>query len=145
MSLRVLLWYLLCGVVMAACPHAASSQERPSSRTTIPAGTSAVISVPTDGELYFGKDKITQAEIPDRLKEAFKDKPQEGRIVYIKAGLDVKYKTVVSVIDTIRAAGFDQIALVANDDSASKSQAKPTTGSAGKSRKARRRRQIQRP
>jgi biopolymer transport protein ExbD len=106
---------------MSVSSHLVLSQERPSTTcTTTSTYTSAVISVPRDGEFYFGTDRITQAEIPDRIKGVFKDKPPEGRVVYIRAGLDVSYKTVVSVIDTIRAAGFDQIALVTNADSGSK-------------------------
>ena len=145
MSRRVILWYLLCGVAMAASPHPASSQERPpAARPATPADASAVISVPRDGEFYFGTDKITQAEIPDRLKGAFKDKPPEGRVVYIRAGLDVSYKTVVSVIETIRGAGFDQIALVTSADPGPKPRAKSRTGGAGKGKKARRRRHTHR-
>ncbi|HEX8174948.1 MAG TPA: biopolymer transporter ExbD [Pyrinomonadaceae bacterium] len=145
MSRRFILWYLLCGIVIAASPHFVLSQERPiTARAATPADNSAVISVPRDGEFYFGMDKITQAEIPDKLKGAFKDKPPEGRVVYVKAGLGVTYKTVVSVIDTIRAAGFDQIALVTNADSGSGLRAKSRTRGAGKGRKARGRRHTRR-
>ncbi len=145
MSRRVILWYLLGGIVMAASSHLALSQERPSTtRATTSTDTSAVISVPRDGEFYFGMDRITQAEIPDRLKGAFKDKRPEGRVVYIRAGLDVSYETVVSVIDTIRGAGFNQIALVTNADSGSKPQAKSPTGGAGKGKKVRGRRHTHR-
>ena len=144
MSRRVILCYLLRGIVMAASSHLVLSQESPTTPpTTTSTDTSAVISVPKDGEFYFGMDKITQAEIPDRLKVVFKDKPKSAQIVYIRAGLDVSYKTVVSVIDTIRAAGFEQIALVTNANSGSKLQAKSLTGSAGKSKKVRRRAVLQ--
>jgi biopolymer transport protein ExbD len=144
MSRRAILWYLLGGIAMAAPPHPALSQERPSTRATTSTDASAVISVPRDGEFYFGMARLTQAEIPDRLKSAFKDKPQEGQVVYIRAGLDVSYKTVVSVIDTIRGAGFKQIALVTNVDSGSKPQAKSPTGGAGKGKKVRGRRHTHR-
>lgn len=131
--------------MVVASSHVALSQERPpTTRDTTSADTSAVISVPRDGEFYFGTDRITQAEIPDRLKGAFADKPPEGRVVYIRAGLDVSYKTVVSLIDTIRGAGFDQIALVTNDDSGSKPQAKSRKGGAGKGKKVRARRPTRR-
>jgi biopolymer transport protein ExbD len=126
---------------MAVSSHLVLSQERPTTpRTTTSTDTSVVISVPKDGEFYFGMDKITQAEIPDRLKGVFKDKPKSEQIVYIRAGLDVSYKTVVSLIDTIRAAGFDQIALVTNADSGSKLKAKSPTRGAGKGKKVRRNR-----
>jgi biopolymer transport protein ExbD len=130
---------------MTASSHPALSQERPSTaRAATSTDTTVVISVPRDGEFYLGKDRITQAEIPDRLKDAFKDKPPEGRVVYIRAGLDVSYKTVVSVIETIRGAGFDQIGLVTNADSGSKPRVKAPTGGAGKGKKGRGRRHTHR-
>jgi TonB family protein len=75
--------------------------------------TSAIVSIPADGELYFGKDKVTQAEIPLWLKALFKNRSPDEQIVYVKARSVVKYGTVVSVIDTIREAGFNQVGLVA--------------------------------
>jgi biopolymer transport protein ExbD/biopolymer transport protein TolR len=38
------------------------------------------------------------------------------QVVYIKSGKEVKYGTVVSVIDSIRDAGFDRIGLVAEKE-----------------------------
>ena len=128
---------------MASRP--ALSQETPSTAgAATSAETSAVVYVRRDGEFYFGKDRITQAEIPDRLRAAFKDTPPEGRVVHIRAGLDVSYQTVVSVIDTIRVAGFNQIALVTDADSGSKPRAKSPTGGAGKGKKVRGRRHAHR-
>jgi biopolymer transport protein ExbD len=136
---------MLCGVVMAASSHPVLSQERSTTtRATTSTDTSAVISVPRDGEFYFGGDRITQAEILDRLKGAFKDKPPEGRLVHIRVGLGVSYKTVVSVIDMIRGAGFDQIGLVPSADSVSNPRAKSPTGGAGKGKKVRGRRSTHR-
>jgi biopolymer transport protein ExbD len=138
MSRGVILWYLLGAVVLAASSHPALSQEKPSTTSAAtPTDTRVVVYVYRDGEFYFGKVRVAQAEIPGRLKDAFKDTPPEGRVVYIKAGLDVSYQTVVSVIDTIRAAGFNQIGLVADADSGSKPQAKSPTGGSGKGKKAR--------
>jgi biopolymer transport protein ExbD len=145
MSRRVILWYLLGAAVMAASSYPALSQEGPSTAGgATPADTRVVVYVYRDGEFYFGKERVAQAEIPNRLKDAFKDTPPEGRVVYVKAGLDVSYKTVVSVIDTIRGAGFDQIALVTDADPGSGSRAKSRTGGAGKGKKARGRRHTYR-
>ena len=75
---------------------------------------SAVVSIPADGELYFGKVRVAEAGLPEKMKEALKDKPPDEQIVYIKAGVFVRYGSVVSVIDAMRAAGFDRIGLVAD-------------------------------
>jgi biopolymer transport protein ExbD len=143
MSRRTILWSLLCVGLIATSSRTALSQERASAtRAETPADSSVVIYVPKDGEFYFGGERITQAEIPDRLKGVLKDKPTESQTVSIRAGLGVSYKAVVSLIDTIRGAGFNQIALVPVADSGSKPQAKSQTGGAGKSKKVRRRRRT---
>jgi biopolymer transport protein ExbD len=141
MKRSVLLRSLLCGVALAASAHLALAQEKPttSAAKTI-TSTSEVVSIPTDGEFYFGGERITQAEIPNRLREAFRGKPQREQIVYIRAGLNVTYQTVVSVIEMIRGAGFDQIALVTNTDDDSTLRTSVPARRAGKGRKIRRRR-----
>jgi biopolymer transport protein ExbD len=145
MKRRAILRSLLCGVALAASSHLSVSQERPpttgANTTTY---TSAVVSVLTDGEVYFGRDRITQAEIPDRIKEVFKDKPQSEQIIYIRAGLNVSYTTIVSVIEMIRGAGFDQIALVPNTDYSPTLRTRSPARDAGKDRKIHRRRHINR-
>ena len=75
--------------------------------------TSAVIAIPDNGEFYIGRDKVAQADIPARIRSILKDKPVPDQVVYIKSGKLVKYGTVVSIIDSIRDAGFDRIGLVA--------------------------------
>src|SRR3712207_2957771 len=117
MKRRAILRSLLCGVAMAASSHPSLSQEKPSTtHSNTSTYTTAVVSIPWDGEFYFGRDRVTQAEIPDRIKETFRDKPPSEQVVYIRAGLDVSYETIVSVIETIRGAGLDQIALVKNTE-----------------------------
>lgn len=73
-----------------------------------------VVSIPTDGEFYFGKVRVTKADIPEMVKQAWKDKPPDEQIAYIKAGVFVRYGTVVSVMDAMRAAGVDRIGLLAD-------------------------------
>ena len=81
--------------------------------------TSAVVAIPTDGDFYIGRDKVAMADIPARVKNILKDKPVPDQVVYIKSSLGVKYGTVVSVIDSIRDAGFDRIGLVAEKEKSS--------------------------
>ena len=78
--------------------------------------TSAVVAIPHDGEFYIGRDKVEQSDIPARIRNILKDKPAPDQVVYVKSGTQVKYGTVVSVIDSIRDAGFDRIGLVAEKE-----------------------------
>lgn len=75
---------------------------------------SVVVSIPTDGEFYFGKVRVAEADIPERLKLTLKDKPPDQQIAYIKAAVSVRYGTVVSVMNAMRAAGIDRIGLLAD-------------------------------
>src|SRR5258708_6677767 len=78
--------------------------------------TSAVISVPAEGEIYIGRDKVQKEDIAQRVRKLLDGKPAQDQVVYVKAGALVKYGTVVSVIDTIRDAGFDRIGLVSEKE-----------------------------
>ena len=78
--------------------------------------TSAVISIPDNEQLFIGRDRVAQADIPARIKAILKDKKPEDQVVYIKSGKLVKYGTVVTVIDEVREAGFERIGLVAEKE-----------------------------
>ncbi len=77
--------------------------------------TSVVISIPTNGEYYLGKTKLSQDEIKAKVGPMLeKMKTDEDRIVYIKSGVNVSYGDVVNVINEVRALGVDKIGLVAD-------------------------------
>jgi biopolymer transport protein ExbD/biopolymer transport protein TolR len=78
--------------------------------------TSAVVSIPKDNEFYIGRERIQKEDIPKRISTILKDKPPQDQVVYVKSDKFVKYGTVVSVIDSIREAGFDRIGLVAEKE-----------------------------
>ncbi len=78
--------------------------------------TAIVVAIPAAGQYYVGRDMMPGK---DKLISLIKTrmeglKPSDPRIVYIKGGVNVPYGEIVSVIDSIREAGFDQIGLVAD-------------------------------
>jgi hypothetical protein len=81
---------------------------------------SFVFAIPKDNEFFIGRDKAAQADIPGRIRNILKDKPADEQVVYVKSGKEVKYGTVVSVIDSIRDAGFDRIGVVAEKNASPK-------------------------
>ena len=90
--------------------------KSPEEDTNITKDTAVVIAIPADGQFYIGRDLI---QGKDRLIQSIKTrmdqlKPSDPQIVYIKGGVGVSYGEVVSVIDSIREAGYDQIGLVAD-------------------------------
>jgi biopolymer transport protein ExbD/biopolymer transport protein TolR len=68
-----------------------------------------VLSISRDGLIYYGSDSINFASIPARLK---RDAKSNKDSVFLRADKDVKWNSIVSVIDAVRGAGFDEIKLV---------------------------------
>jgi len=68
-----------------------------------------IISISKEGLLYYGSDTIQFDAIAERL-QADVESPKD--FILLRADKDVKWNSIVSVIDVIRGAGFDQIKLV---------------------------------
>ncbi len=68
-----------------------------------------VISISKEGLIYYGSEAINFSTIGDRLK---KDAQGPDDTIYLRADKDVKWNSIVSVIDAIRASGYSKIALV---------------------------------
>jgi len=68
-----------------------------------------IISIDREGLIYYGSETILFEAIADRLKQDAKS-PKDA--IFLRADKDVKWNSIVSVIDVIRGAGFDQIKLV---------------------------------
>ena len=76
---------------------------------------SIVIAIPSDGEYYLGKDRVTKEQLKDKVEKMLGlIKKEEDKIVYIKSGVGVSYGDVVTVINEVRALGVDKIGLVAD-------------------------------
>jgi biopolymer transport protein TolR len=68
-----------------------------------------VISISRQGEIYYGSDVVNIKNIQARLAKDAKS-PKDS--IFLRADKDVKWNSIVSVIDTIRGAGFTEIKLV---------------------------------
>jgi len=68
-----------------------------------------IISISKDGFIYYGADSIQFKAIGRRLKRDAKG-PKDS--IFLRADSDVKWKYIVSVIDEIRGAGFNEIKFV---------------------------------
>ena len=76
---------------------------------------SIVIAIPTDGDYYLGKDRVSKEQLKDRVEKMLGNiKKEEDKVVYIKSGVGVSYGDVVNVINEVRALGVDKIGLVAD-------------------------------
>jgi biopolymer transport protein ExbD len=71
-----------------------------------------VLSISRDGLIYYGSEPINFFAIGERLK-----KEARGRkdAIYLKADKDVKWNSIVSVLDAVRGAGYENIQLVTRE------------------------------
>jgi biopolymer transport protein TolR len=69
-----------------------------------------LISVTRDGRVYFGSDQITIDSLTTKVKDRLANKPD--RRVYVKADMRAHYGAVVQVVDSVRAAGVDDLGLL---------------------------------
>ena len=116
MLVLLIIFMVVAPLLQTGVSVALPQSKNPELDPNIIKDTSAVVSIPVDGEFYIGKDRVAQTDIPTHVKKILKDKPAPEQIVYVKSGKGVKYGTVVEVIDKIRDAGFDRIGLVSEKE-----------------------------
>jgi biopolymer transport protein TolR len=68
-----------------------------------------VLSISREGLIYYGSDPVNFSTIGDHLKRDAKS-PKDS--IYLRADKDVKWSSIVSVIDAVRGAGFTEVKLV---------------------------------
>jgi biopolymer transport protein TolR len=68
-----------------------------------------VLTISREGYIYYGSQEINFSAIGSRLKRDVRGPKEE---IYLRADQDVKWSSIVAVIDEIRGAGFTEIKLV---------------------------------
>src|SRR5881628_2006441 len=71
-----------------------------------------VLSISHEGLIYYGSEPINFSGIPERLRKDAKGPKDE---IFLRADKDVKWDSIVSVIDVIRGAGYSKIQLVTKE------------------------------
>ena len=69
----------------------------------------AVVTISKDEVLYYRSDAINFNELGERLD---KEIGKGGGPIFLQSDEDVRWKTIVTVIDEIRASGYEEINLV---------------------------------
>ena len=107
----VVLVLLIIFMVTAPILQTGIDINLPETRTVaeVDPASRAVISISSDELLYFRSDPINYRELPKLLQREVPDKTHP---VYLRADRDVKWKTLVSVFDQLRLAGYRNIQVV---------------------------------
>jgi len=89
-------------------PLAGNTKERKDEQKTI------TVAIRKDTATYLGGTQITnRAELVPQVKERLEDLPEGQKIVYLKADQELPYSEVMAVMDLLREAGVEEIALIA--------------------------------
>ena len=68
-----------------------------------------VLSISREGLIFYGSDPINYSAIAERLR---RDAKGPGEEIFLRADKDVKWSSIVSVIDVVRGAGYVKVSLV---------------------------------
>jgi biopolymer transport protein ExbD/biopolymer transport protein TolR len=69
-----------------------------------------VVAVTRDGGVFLGQNKVSVADIGQKVSEKLADKP--GKTVYFRADARAQYRAVEDAVDGVRTSGVDQIGLL---------------------------------
>ncbi len=69
----------------------------------------AVITISRDEMLFYRSNPVNFNELGEWLRREIGD---SGEAIFLQADEDVRWKTIVSVVDEVRVSGYDQINLV---------------------------------
>jgi biopolymer transport protein ExbD/biopolymer transport protein TolR len=69
-----------------------------------------LISITKDHKVYFGSDQIPVDSLTQKVKDRLANK--QDKRVYVKADMRTRFGGVVQVVDSVRAAGVDDLGLL---------------------------------
>ena len=86
-----------------------------------------LVSVMRNGDVFFGTDKISVDNLTTKVKDRLANKADKR--VYVKADARAHFGNVVQVVDSVRAAGVDDLGLLTEQRKATPSApSAPATG-----------------
>ncbi len=89
--------------------------KNPDEDANITKDSAVVVSIPSDGVYYLGRDPVRKELLVEKIKVKMKAlKPSDPQVVYIKGGVNVSYGDVVDVVNMIRDAEIQQLGLVSD-------------------------------
>ena len=68
-----------------------------------------VVAVTGNGDIFLGADRTSVAALPEKIKSSLS---RSAKVVFIKADARAPYFTVVSILDSLNAAGLRKFALL---------------------------------
>src|ERR1700748_3466137 len=88
-----------------------------------------LVSITRDGKVYFGSEQITVDNLTTKVKDRLANKPDKR--VYVKADMRARFGGVVQVVDSVRAAGVDDLGLLTDQRKSTPKAPPPTAPPSG--------------
>lgn len=112
----ILLVLLIIFMVIAPMVKKGANVQLPEAATSIDqesADDMVTVSLNKRGEIFISGIKIRNiTELPVRIREEMDKKKQQEKKVLFKADINVEYGAVTDLMDAIRRAGIEKIALI---------------------------------
>jgi biopolymer transport protein ExbD len=90
--------------VAVTLPIATNTSEKPETQEQ------TVLAITADKRLFVNAVQVAEQDLPRRMEQVLEEKKE--KIVIIKADVDVEYGAVMSAMDTLRAAGIEDMGLI---------------------------------
>jgi len=87
-----------------------------------------LVSITRNGEVFFGSEKISVDNLTSKVKDRLANKADKR--VYVKSDMRARFGSVVQVVDSVRAAGVDDLGLL-TDQRKTAPSAPPAPAQAG--------------
>jgi len=98
--------------VAVELPQAANSTDKPDT------SDQTVVNIDRQGELYVNSLPARESEVVDKVKAALEGKKEH--IVYLKGDKEAQYGQIMKMMDALRAAQIESVALITERPSAGK-------------------------
>ena len=85
-------------------PSASNTTDKPDTNGQ------AVVAIAANKQVYLNAVQVRQADLPSKVADAISG--QTDKVVLIKADEDVDYATVMETMDSLRAAGIEDMGLI---------------------------------
>ena len=69
-----------------------------------------LIAIKHDGTVFFGTERVTPEQLLTRVSDRLQERSDKR--IFIRADAKAKYGSVVAVVDSVRAAGIEQVGLL---------------------------------
>jgi biopolymer transport protein TolR len=100
--------------ITVTLPKASNSVDKPETRGQ------TTIAISVDNHIYLNaKEVVDKTQLGEAVKTLLEDKKADEKVVFIKADQGVDYGAVMAAMDSLRAAGIEDMGLITEKPSGS--------------------------